>query len=843
MLSLTLFSFFLFSFVFFFPKEMKRQQDIVQQNSEREVKEVFGLFNVPRWMLVVIGVVTQACILVLAIWNAFRIRTYALTEYGYVIHEFDPWFNFRATQYLQKHGWEAFFTWFDYMSWYPLGRPVGTTIYPGLQITSVVIYRVLRWLGKPWRMTLNDVCCTVPCWGGAAATFFLALITYELTGSRNAAVVSALIMAIIPAHMMRSVGGGYDNESIAMTAMLMTFYFWIRSLRTCAYAYGDPRTPPQKKQLTSWWWGILAGLAYGYMVAAWGGFVFVLNMVAIHAAFLMIYEMWHNRYNKTLFWSYMCFFPIGTYIATCVPPVATAPFKSLEQILALLVFIFFIAIHLSERERERRGVEIMSKEGIRIRVRYCAATMGILLTCAMLLAPSGFFGPISSRVRGLFLKHTRTGNPLVDSVAEHQPATNEAYWHYLHICCYGWQIGTFAILPLFRKRLGAASFMSLYSVVAYYFSLKMARLIILAGPVAAVLSGAIAGWIIDWILDQFWWSEAEYEEGKLAKENKTKDGKIAVRPGDESIEATIKRLKLFYKGARSTRVAFAIALIGIIMVQPLTEAFVMHSERMAHSFANPQLMFKSRLQDGTEVMIDDYREAYHWLRDTTPEDSRVMAWWDYGYQITGIGNRTSIADGNTWNHEHIATLGKCLTSPVPEAHSLIRHLADYVLVWAGGYGDDLAKSPHMARIGNSVYRDICPEDPLCSKFGFYDQQHEKPTPMMRKSLLYNLHAHNLRKGVRVDPKYFKEAYNSKHGLVRIFEVVDVDQDSKAWGADPANRKCDAPGSWYCVGQYPPAKEIQELLAKRRDFGQLEDFNKKNHDEDYHKAYMQRFGGQ
>ena len=34
---------------------------------------------------------------------------------------------------------------------------------------------------------------------------------------------------------------------------------------------------------------------------------------------------------------------------------------------------------------------------------------------------------------------------------------------------------------------------------------------------------------------------------------------------------------------------------------------------------------------------------YHWVRDHTPEDSRIMAWWDYGYQITGIGKRTSLA--------------------------------------------------------------------------------------------------------------------------------------------------------------------------------------------------------
>lgn len=39
-----------------------------------------------------------------------------------------------------------------------------------------------------------------------------------------------------------------------------------------------------------------------------------------------------------------------------------------------------------------------------------------------------YFAPLSSRVRGLFVKH-RTGNPLVDSVAEHQATSPRAYWH------------------------------------------------------------------------------------------------------------------------------------------------------------------------------------------------------------------------------------------------------------------------------------------------------------------------------------------------------------------------------------------------------------------------------
>ena len=33
--------------------------------------------------------------------------------------------------------------------------------------------------------------------------------------------LAALVMSVVPAHIMRSVGGGYDNESVAMTAMVM----------------------------------------------------------------------------------------------------------------------------------------------------------------------------------------------------------------------------------------------------------------------------------------------------------------------------------------------------------------------------------------------------------------------------------------------------------------------------------------------------------------------------------------------------------------------------------------------------------------------------------------------
>lgn len=74
----------------------------------------------------------------------------------------------------------------------------------------------------------------VPAWFGAVATLFLGMLTYECSHNINASIFASSIMAIIPAHIMRSVGGGYDNESIAVTAMCATFYFWSVTARSSA---------------------------------------------------------------------------------------------------------------------------------------------------------------------------------------------------------------------------------------------------------------------------------------------------------------------------------------------------------------------------------------------------------------------------------------------------------------------------------------------------------------------------------------------------------------------------------------------------------------------------------
>mmetsp|Transcript_36096 Transcript_36096/g.53808 ORF Transcript_36096/g.53808 Transcript_36096/m.53808 type:complete len:1001 (-) Transcript_36096:40-3042(-) len=803
---------------------------------------------------------------------AYKIRMQAIEEYGLVIHEFDPYFNYRATEYLYEHGAKAFFQWFDYMVWYPLGRPVGSTIYPGMQFTAVWIKRYI--LGN---MSVNDVCCLIPAWFGTIATMFVGLIAYECAMPANSssnlfrfvmdiinnkqtmekgsarpllfgfttpalecAICSMGMMAVVPAHLMRSVGGGYDNESIAMTAMNATFFCWIRALRR-----GDDY---------SWLWGIPAGIAYFYMVAAWGGYIFVLNMVGVHAVVLVAL----GRFSDKVWKAYSLFYVIGTALAIQIPVVGWAPLKSLEQLGPCAVFFGYQILQICEYIKKKRKLDRTQVWKLRVQVSLVA--VGVAVAVAALVLPRGYLGPLSSRVRGLFVPHTKTGNPLVDSVAEHQAASSQAYFQYLHHVCTLAPIGYIMVMFNLSE---SSSFLVAWGTATYFFSHKMVRLILLTAPVGSVLGGIAAGRIFAWCLRQLWEGAGEVEEPPAAapaaatvngngttatkngdaaapkgKKKKKKNNAAAQKSSTSSFDGFKVLLEAFETANKSTEgiiVKRTLSVIILIIFWMLGTNFKSYCWRLSADLSHPSIIMKARTRDGRIVKVDDYREAYWWLRDNTPEDARIMAWWDYGYQITAIANRTTLADGNTWNHEHIALLGKALTTDLEEGWEIARNLADYMLVWAGGGGDDLAKSPHLARIANSVYRDHCPDDPTCGQFGFIDRQ-GTPSPMMERSLLYQLHGHRVKPSVEVSEDRFVEVFRSKYSKVRVYKISGVVQESKEWVKDPANRLCDVPGSWFCPGQYPPG--VQKILAQKKDFAQLEDFNRADSDDEYQKQYFE-----
>eukprot|EP00967_Tisochrysis_lutea_P125185 scaffold210149_cov33-Tisochrysis_lutea.AAC.1 len=501
---------------------------------------------------------------------------------GRVIHEFDPWFNYRAAEYMVNNGWQKFQAWFDEEVWYPLGRHVGSTTYPGLQLTAWGIHSILHAAG--YAVSLNDVCVFMPAGFGAVSAAMTGMLAWEVTRRPNAAVAATAIMAIIPAHLMRSVAGGFDNESIAVPALVTTFYLWVRSLR-------DDR---------SWPYAVLCGFSYIYMVAAWGGYIFVLNMIGLHAAMLVAVGWFSNR----LWLAYTLWFLIGTSGAIFGPArylVGWQPFQSLEQLGPMAVFFGLQLWQLTEVLAARRKLDATGRMLLRLKI-FGYAGVATSFVGAFLL-PEGFVGPLSARVRGLFIKHTKTGNPLVDSVAEHQATPAAVYWHYFHFTILITPLGLFA--TVFHNKSDAKLFLVVYTIVGGYFSGKMIRLVLLISPAASVCAGGFIDFAIRFLMDAI----AEGDVGDVAV-SQPKPPKETGRPTKTAKPPKGARKPPTARQERASSASDASSIwkeleevyaenvvlrrsLGLLMVITLSLAafrFVPHCFSLGASISEPQIM-------------------------------------------------------------------------------------------------------------------------------------------------------------------------------------------------------------------------------------------------------------
>ena len=118
---------------------------------------------------------------------------------------------------------------FDELSWYPLGRVVGGTVYPGIMVTA----GLMHWISNALNFTVHirEVCVFL----APIFSAFTAIATYALTAEfkdESAGLLAALFMGIAPGYISRSVAGSYDNEAISIFLLVYTFYWWIRALKT-----------------------------------------------------------------------------------------------------------------------------------------------------------------------------------------------------------------------------------------------------------------------------------------------------------------------------------------------------------------------------------------------------------------------------------------------------------------------------------------------------------------------------------------------------------------------------------------------------------------------------------
>jgi dolichyl-diphosphooligosaccharide--protein glycosyltransferase len=108
------------------------------------------------------------------------------------------------------------------------------------------------------------------------------------------------------------------------------------------------------------------------------------------------------------------------------------------------------------------------------------------------------------------------------------------------------------------------------------------------------------------------------------------------------------------------------------------------------------------------VTFNDWIQTLQWIRQDTPSNAVVIAWWDYGYWITVMGNRTTAADNATINSTRIALIGQMFMSNVTQAAKIAKEIGStpgggvrpvYVLMFITG---SIIPS-QLASDGNSHY--------------------------------------------------------------------------------------------------------------------------------------------
>ncbi|KAI9809017.1 MAG: oligosaccharyl transferase stt3 subunit [Sarcosagium campestre] len=679
-------------------------------------------------------------------------RLFSVIRFESIIHEFDPWFNFRASKYLVNNGFYSFWDWFDDRTWHPLGRVTGGTLYPGLMVTSGIIYHVLRLLSMP--IDIRNICVLLaPACSGltALATY---LLTAEFSPSPSAGLLAACFMGIAPGYISRSVAGSYDNEAIAIFLLVFTFYLWIKSLKN-----------------GSAMWGALTALFYFYMVASWGGYVFITNLIPLHA--LVLIAM--GRYSPRLYVSYSTWFALGTLMSMQIPFVGFLPIRSSEHMSALGVFGLLQIVAFVDFVRQQVPSKQFQTLLRSLVVVIFAGSVGGLV----LLTLSGVIAPWSGRFYSLWdTGYAKIHIPIIASVSEHQPTAWPAFFFDLNMLIWLFPAGVYLC---FNDLKDEHVFVVIYAVLASYFAGVMVRLMLTLTPIVCVAAAIALSSILD-----------TYMAAKSPVGEPATNGSAAVDgskgPASDTLRTTRKPIVGIYSSVSKVTIVGAISSFLLL--------FVLHCTWVtSNAYSSPSVVLASRMPDGSQHIIDDYREAYYWLRQNTAEDAKIMSWWDYGYQIGGMADRATLVDNNTWNNTHIATVGKAMSSREEVSYPILRqHDVDYVLVVFGGLlgysGDDINKFLWMVRIAEGIWPDEIKERDFFTARGEY-RVDDEATPTMKNSLMYKMSYYNFNtlfpagqaqdrvRGSKLPAEgpqlsTLDEAFTSENWIIRIYKVKDLD---------------------------------------------------------------------
>jgi len=566
-----------------------------------------GNFDFRLNHLLVIGV------LILSFSITFMIRSQG-ADYGFELNEFDPFFNFRATEFIVENGISEYYQWHDDMSWYPNGRNVSAQSQSMLHLTAAATYQIFG-----GNSSLYDFTILFPVVIGSL-TVVIVFALVRILGGTTAGLFAALFYSVSLPIMIRGSLGWFKSEPMGLFYGLLGLYFFLSGIKS-------------KNKKIAIIKVVAGGIFLSFGLASWGGIQFLVIPIGI---FIFVLPF----LRKDLGFLIWCI-PVFVFSFLLTTMMFERPGSSfvfgLGGVTLIGPTVFLVACALIQK---------VSKPENKIRNSLILLLAVIILGSFLIVISleSNFLKSPNFRYSNALNPFLTTVNPLVDSVSEHATTTIEQSFLFHSVLMIFAGLGIWIIFSKMKsKSLDYLSkdmlvFSLILGILGVYVSSTFVRLELFASISLIILSSI----------------------------------------GLSVITREIIHYKKPIQSIRDNIIK--VSFVGVILILIVLPLQIPANGNWVSSLDYPATILNGGAKYA--VATNDWLETLEWIKLNTPPDSVITAWWDYGYWITTMSERTTLSDNATMDKKRIEKIAQIFISSPDDAWEMLQEMdSDYVLVF------------------------------------------------------------------------------------------------------------------------------------------------------------------
>ncbi len=551
--------------------------------------------------------------------------------------------------------------------------------WPVLYDVAIAFVSLIVGMGKPDASAVEFIGALFPAVIGALTAVALIFVGSEIFDDIRVGFVSGLMLAVMPAHVNRSLVGWTDYDAAETLLFVLILLFLLRGLRASrnSSSIGDfvfGITDKGKKETlfgrlnySGPFWGVLCGFTMACLIFTWLGSLIYIGIVALYIIIQFIFDYIHgSRSDHLLLLGVSAFGSCLLFILPVFLVVEWLPFFYVLSMLGILFITLFFG--LLARFMRQSGTKIYIYPII---VIVTIASMWFILDYQM---PEFRHG-----IEYLFGSYE-----IMSTIGEARAISVEGF--YDHVMTYftaAFYIFAVAFAAYFGRTLFRRGMHS-YDILLLIWSLAALILMLMQIRFACFFSLIISifcGYAFVGLLDLI-----EFDPGlELFSSKNNSDKKPVDKIKLNKARSRNKKVKKSRKGGSSSRGdryarhrSDAVLSAGMLVFI----ALIFFAPCAAQSF--------SIATGGTHITRDWY-DSLEWMRENTPETSfyyepeegipeyGVMSWWDHGNWIVYVAHRPAVAD----NFQHGAAASSKFLTAQNESESdgiVNRHEVRFVIV-------------------------------------------------------------------------------------------------------------------------------------------------------------------